>query len=92
MKLRHIAALGLVGWYLMVPPIENGQLNLHAPLNQWGIDSSYDSADDCQEVIAGEAALYPHTKEHHAAIRKSDVWPIVNGQCVPADDQRLKAN
>ncbi|HTW88962.1 MAG TPA: hypothetical protein VMD75_13250 [Candidatus Binataceae bacterium] len=92
MKLSHLAALGLAGWYLMVPPIQNGQLNLRAPLNQWRIDSSYDGQDDCQEVIDGEAALYPQTKEHHAAIRKSDVWPIVNGQCVATDDPRLKTN
>ena len=90
MKLRHAAALALVGWYLMVPPTENGQLNLHAPLNKWIIDSEYDSAGDCQDIIAGWAALYPNIKEHHAALRKADIRPIVNGQCVATADPRLK--
>lgn len=37
MKPRHAAALALVGWYLMVPPLASLQsqtADLHAPLSK----------------------------------------------------------
>ena len=49
MKTRHAAALALVGWYLMFPPVhpamifpsdqkfKQGSLNLKAPLHEWWI-------------------------------------------------------
>lgn len=43
MKLHHIAAIALVGWYLMMPPW--GKLN--APLSEWVIYQSFDSAEVC---------------------------------------------
>ena len=51
MKLRHAAALALVGWYLMVPPpIGKGEMiDLKAPLakwNHWG-ESPFKTEKDC---------------------------------------------
>src|SRR5258708_8608753 len=43
MNLRHAAALALVDWYLMVPPISNGTPEIAAPLSHWEIQSSYDT-------------------------------------------------
>jgi hypothetical protein len=44
MNLRHAAALALVGWYLMVPPVFSPMgnhprafNNLNASLNKWDI-------------------------------------------------------
>jgi hypothetical protein len=90
MKLRHAAALALVGWYLMVPPIENGQLNLHAPVSRWEIESSYDRADDCQRIIARFVQMYPHLKDEGSGFTKAKAWPMVNAKCIATDDPRLK--
>jgi hypothetical protein len=66
MNPRHAAALALVGWYLMVPPVTpegltdpNATLvNGKAPISQWIIFRAYDSADQCQqERRSGQLAL-----------------------------------
>jgi len=51
MKLRHAAALGLVGWYLMIPPrLGNApnQFDDHAPLSRWFALRSHDAAHECE--------------------------------------------
>jgi len=58
MKFRHAAALALVGWYLMVPP-QNAHwqekrqplYNSNAPLSEWDIDESFDTAAECQAAL-----------------------------------------
>jgi hypothetical protein len=51
MKPRHAAALALVGWYLMLPPVVGGKhhwhLDLSAPLSQWHSVARYDTATQC---------------------------------------------
>jgi len=57
MKPLHAAALALVGWYLMLPPphteyAQSGQIidvraDNEAPLSQWTIARSYDTAAQC---------------------------------------------
>ncbi len=50
MKLRHVAALALVGWYLMMPPIpDHGEPD--PPISQWEIRYSFDSAASCQALL-----------------------------------------
>jgi hypothetical protein len=34
MKPRHAAAPALVGWYLMTPPLDSGQVLSDAPISQ----------------------------------------------------------
>jgi hypothetical protein len=48
MNLRHAAALALIGWYLMAPPLsKDGKPNLSAPLSQWNQTGGFDSAKAC---------------------------------------------
>jgi hypothetical protein len=51
MNHRHAAAVALLGWYLMVPPLEGkgkyAHPNIEAPLRARFLDSSYDSAKEC---------------------------------------------
>jgi hypothetical protein len=52
MNPRHAAALVLVGWYLMVPPIEltrSGEraFNFYAPVSQWYCWDFYQTAREC---------------------------------------------
>jgi hypothetical protein len=90
MKLRHAAALTLVGWYLMVPPgASDGRLDLQAPISRWEIESSYDTADDCQGVIDGMVRLYPTLKEEGVGLTKAQALLTLNGKCIATDDPRL---
>jgi hypothetical protein len=50
--LRHAAALALLGWYLMVPPIhKSGILTRfwYGQLADWSIVNSFDSAKECED-------------------------------------------
>jgi hypothetical protein len=65
MNPRHAAALALVGWYLMIPPLtEDGHpaqlsgpirrdsvwaVEFKAPLSKWEIKGTYDSVSQCNE-------------------------------------------
>ena len=53
---HHAAALALVGWYLMVPPIDRslGLFYVPAtePLSLWSIDRTFTSEDECNRTLA----------------------------------------
>src|SRR3979490_3004768 len=54
MKPRHAAALVLVGWYLMTPPVRpDGSVNVAAPLSKWKTSNTYDAADECKKALLG---------------------------------------
>ena len=47
----HIAALAIVGWYLMLPPRGTmGQRLFFAPLLDWKLIDEFDSERACQEM------------------------------------------
>ena len=97
-KLRHAAALALVGWYLMIPPDvpHTRKVNLDATLGKWSIFGSYDSADECtsdamhlhQEARAkgfsAKQLMNPTNDEQHEAVRYE------TAECIATDDPRLK--
>jgi hypothetical protein len=68
-NLRHAAALALVGWYLMVPPLEYLSGNRPAgPYSRWTIADVFDSAADCKAKMKkvhdeGDAAV---DQKYHA--------------------------
>jgi len=97
MKPRHAAALALVGWYLMMPPItyENdvAKLERTAPLSQWIHIGHriFQSKRDCEI----------RRKEDDAETRKNPNSPVnpdrpfetlPNMVCISTDDPRLKGN
>jgi hypothetical protein len=57
MRLRHAAALALVGWYLMVPPMSSGPagsvgfVNENAPLTDWTQYLAFGSPEMCKAAI-----------------------------------------
>jgi len=107
-KLRHAAALALVGWYLMVPPtrccssakgdpnydILCGAEALEGPT---GIITSQCGADISasldQWVLKGS---YDTARECDAAAphvtAKDSLGNSIPGRCVATDDPRLKGN
>ncbi len=92
MNLRHIAALALVGWYLMVPPIVDGRAVISAPVSKWVVNTPFDSASECDKA---QAILVLRAKRD---LEKS-VWKdtavavsFTQAQCIASDDPRLKPN
>jgi hypothetical protein len=97
-KLHHAAALALVGWYLMVPPLgTDGMPDSKAPLSRWtiAVSGSYDTARACKERISDDlGALSNYALKHP---EQSDDPHIKNveqtrfsEQCIASDDPRLR--
>jgi len=53
MKFHHAAALALVGWYLMVPPLFKHGVNVNAPVSEWDHRQAFDTADACEKARVG---------------------------------------
>ena len=85
MKLRHATALALVGWYLMVPPMNSWPglpwIDRDAPLSRWTTSAMFDSAKDC------EIAREKHEHAYALAVKST----IDDGAvCIASDDPRFK--
>ena len=96
MNFRHVAALTLVVWYLMLPPATNTLVfNPSAPLSEWHINDTYYTPSECEEDCT-------HVRERAAQrLQNSPArWPerdiakamnvlFGNAQCIRSDDPRL---
>ena len=98
MKIRHTAALALVGWCLMIPPAIPGtyEVNQSAPLSQWTIRRIFPHNEGCEAPKARlrELALAAQGQRDVLA-RRSQRNPdshcvLCKAQCVAEDDLRLK--
>ena len=103
MKPRHAAALALVGWYLMIPPLPHDPLLLAdptQPLSVWFLQQSFDSAKECEiarktEDHEAELQMHDLAKSHmietntgHAQFFLQRIF----SQCIASDDPRLNSN
>jgi hypothetical protein len=98
MKLRHAAALALVGWYFMVPPIrvlgpKNDpntpvEFDAKAPLSEWKIIQGFDAIKDCYDEPAHLEKLLHDPNPAINAVSKE--W-FEKGECIATDDPRLKS-
>lgn len=86
MKPRHAAALALVGWYLMTPPLyKDGELDEKAPLKEWTIINSFDTATECSEsVIETSRQMNADTTTSNVVRRR-----LMLSACISTDDPRL---
>jgi len=98
MSPRHIGALSLIGWYLMVPPLasKNGPVVREAPLGKWDTLSVFDAAADCQtrlEAIQDSAVgrIKAHPVGEVSPQRLRDLQ-LLSAECIATDDPRLKSN
>ena len=85
MILRHAAALVLVDWYLMIPPLQNSVFGCdpNAPLGKWLKFRSFDSETACKDLLdqmRGEEGNSPD--RFHCG--------ITHLICVASDDPRFK--
>jgi hypothetical protein len=99
-NLRHTAALALVSWYLMVPPLKNGKPETAAPFSRWEIQSNYDTAAECQSDLKGlvKSALMqlhnPMSRDLQGQLltadEKSLLLAVTKARCVASDNPRFK--
>jgi hypothetical protein len=96
MNYRHVAALALLGWYLMVPRFEHQGDRMTpadgAPLSTWTVSYAFDTAAECQagkrsdqEVQAKRAKENP-SNEYFQALSEGSF----RSQCIASDDPRLR--
>jgi hypothetical protein len=104
MKFHHAAALAIVVWYLMIPPIgADNKVDAHAPLSQWRRGVGFETQKDCDESLK-DAIQNPMTQDEYQAsakqTRKAKMKPLSMSEmtkrtaeslCVAGDDPRLKA-
>ena len=77
MKMRHVATLALVGWYLMMPPqtrfwwIGPARYDDSASFSRWTIEQSFDRAEVCQ---AARRAIdhQPGNADHAVCVATGD--------------------
>ena len=82
MKLRHAAALLLLGWYLLIPsPAMVEARRTGPPLSRWYHLGVYDTKDDCANMIATKLAQQQNESER---------WRYSKAICVDSDDPRMK--
>lgn len=95
---RHAAALALVGWYLMTPPLSYptpggpASLDYKAPLGTWTISRAFDSAKECEDY---KLMAEGRTKKDQNPIGETNAKErfanaLVFSQCIATDDPRLK--
>jgi len=61
MTCHHAAALALVGWYMMVPPLSHTirfEVDYRAPVSAWPIMRSFDNAEGCEDYRSHELEKY----------------------------------
>src|SRR5215472_16377747 len=51
MKTLYAAAFALVVWRLMIPSAGSNAILIAAPLSEWTLSASYDSAESCESVL-----------------------------------------
>jgi len=86
MSPRRAAALALLGWYLMMPPLtpDGKQIDSGAPLAQWDTRLGFDTADDCMKSLL--ALIKDKSK---GALGRQQLG---HSRCIASDDPRLKGN
>jgi hypothetical protein len=104
MNLRHAAALALVGWYLIAPPVrqpksEPPYLDDHAEYRAWRILHSFKTRSECEsgkERVVRDAENGDLTDLSGGVAGVLDEnpkpWLVqqIEAQCIATDDPRLK--
>jgi len=97
MRPSHAAALALVIWYLMVPPLVNApyKVDTEAPLASWKTFQTFDTAEECNKYLSSVQARYENTASAPlGSIKKGTralALHMTFAKCVSSDDPALKA-
>ena len=94
MKLRHAAALALVGFYLMVPPYSERPIPLKnlPPLSKWSIYQRYNTLDECRQVRSDITSGWLQDSPPDFVQRFGNNFKstFARAECVVTNDPRLK--
>jgi len=97
MKISHAAALALVGFYLITPPVTESGMGImmdpHLSLSVWDIQGTFDTKDECEKQRAQlkEDNPAPTGPWHRGdMVRNFQAEALRDGQCISTDDPRLK--
>jgi hypothetical protein len=88
MKPRHAAALALVGWYLMAPPLDGPNVDPFAPLSKWVVIKAYATPTACSDAQNQMREAASHSNLQNRAVSEG----VVLLQYISTDDPRLKEN
>lgn len=100
MNPRHAAALALIGWYLMTPPVVRSGLTTAemptAPKSKWEIWGKFNTPHECETARSRflsdpnnrvfYAAEASGTAQYHSAAKRK-----IEADCISTDDPSLKA-
>jgi hypothetical protein len=99
---RHLAALAIVGWYLMMPPDSAKiphDVDSETPISRWIVVTNFPDEDTCEKALTDiqNNQQDPVTLDKTgklARLKKNDVAlgkaRAVNAACLASDDIRLK--
>src|ERR1700720_1401642 len=97
-KSRHLAALALVGWYLMMPPDSPKiphDVDTNTPIARWITVTSFDTEDNCEKPLTNlqnneqdpipfdKTVKLKRLKKNAASLGKAR--PL-NASCLASDD------
>jgi hypothetical protein len=88
MKIRHLAPLGALAWYLLIPSatIEPAAVQ-NEPLSSWQIVRGFDHSDDCEDFkndfVRGSA------QKHALSALEPNYRYYMYAQCIASNDPRL---
>ena len=95
MKLRHAAALALVGWYLFLPPPPIPPDPLPAklpPVSKWLYFAAFDSAKECEDHRRSMEDQTASKVKNPPDLKTTEMQVYAQfslGQCIASDDLRL---
>jgi hypothetical protein len=102
LKSRHLAALAIMGWYLMMPPDSARiphDVDSETPLSRWITVTSFDTEDTCEKALTDlqnnqqdpitldKTGKLKRLQKNDAALGKAR---SLNAACLASDDIRLK--
>lgn len=88
MKFRHFAPLGVIAWYLLIPPTALAPTAVQSePLSTWQIVRGFDHADDCED-FKGDF-VHNSALKHSLNTLKPNYRYYMYAQCIASNDPRL---
>ena len=95
MKLRHAAALALVGWYLIGPLVrqpknENPYLDEHTAYSEWKIIQTFPDRAQCEY---NRELHIQSVQDDLAEFGRTNIWALqlIEADCIASNDPRLKS-
>ena len=94
MNFRHAAALALVGWYLIGPPVREPKndrpyLDEHAAYSEWKILITFSDQVQCEY---NREVHTQSVQDDWAEFGRTNIWAeqLLESDCIATDDPRLK--